>query len=166
MLSVLIPSQISVRIQTPTPSPTNPHQHVRIHTKLLRLFELYRPSHALHANVDGRECKEKVRQSTPRAFHCGLGYLQHMSVAGTLVTPSPNEEEETILEALARLLGPQRLQADKSAQTTMMVTSGPRFGAIPSFCRRSKGMKAGSVDLTGQQCCGGCGVTSVCWRRH
>lgn len=151
---------ITVPIQIPAASSANPHQHVRIHTKLLRLLELYRPSYALHQNVDGRECEEKVRQSTSRAFHCGLGYLQYMSVARTPITPSANEEVERILEALARLLRPKRSQSHKSART-MMATSRPRFWAIPSASRPSKGMKAGSVDCKGQQCYGGTSVLAA-----
>lgn len=159
-ISVLMPSQITVPIQIPATSSANPHQHVRIHTKLLRLLELYRPSYALHQNVDGRECEEKVRQSTSRAFHCGLGYLQYMSVARTPITPSANQKVERILEALARLLRPKRSQSHKSART-MMATSRPRFWAIPSASRPSKGMKAGSVDCKGQQCYGGTSVLAA-----
>lgn len=102
---------ITTPIQVPAPASANPRQHVRVYSKLLRLLELYRPSYALHQNLDRRECKEKMRQSTSRAFHCGLGYLQHMSIARTLVTPSTNEESKSILEVLARPLRPEGSQS-------------------------------------------------------
>ena len=109
-LRVLIPSQIIIPIQDPSPPSAIPRQYVRIHPKLLRLFELYRPSDALHQNINGRERKEEMRQSTSRAFHCGLRYLQHMSVARTLITPFTNEEGKSILGALAR---PLRLEGSQ-----------------------------------------------------
>lgn len=104
-----MPSQITIPIQIPPPSTSSLH-YVRIHTKLLRLLELYRPSYALHSNLDGRKCKEEMRQGTSRAFHCGLGYLQHMSIASTLVLSSTNQDLRSILGALARLLRPQGSQ--------------------------------------------------------
>lgn len=105
---MLILSQITTPVAIPLPPYTSPRQHVRIHTKLLRLFELHRPSHALHQDVDRRERQKEMRQSTSRAIHCGLGYLQYMSVAHVhSVTPCTNQEVESVLGALARPLGRQ-----------------------------------------------------------
>ena len=93
------------------PRPASLFHDVRIHTKLLRLFELHRSSHALHQNLTRRESEEKMPQSTSRAFHCRLGYLQYMSIARTLITPTMYEESQSILGTVARLLRPQRSQS-------------------------------------------------------
>ena len=84
---------------------------VRIHAKLLRLFELHRSSDALYQNLTRRECKEEMPQSTSRAFHCRLGYLHNMSIARTLVMPCTYEESQSILGTVARLLRPPRSQS-------------------------------------------------------
>ena len=36
-------------------------QDVRIHTELLRLLELHRPSYALHEDLNRRQCEKKVQ---------------------------------------------------------------------------------------------------------
>ena len=144
---VLMPFQITIPIQVPSSPSANLHQHVRIHQKLLRLLELHRPSHAFHQNFDGRECEEKMQQSTSRAFYCGLGYLQYMSVARTrIITPNKKQAIQSILEAPARMFRPQRSQSPQISNA-MPVNSMPGFWAISSFPISTKGTEAAGLDF-------------------
>lgn len=132
LICVLMPFQITVSIQIPAHPSTSLFQHVRIYTKLLRLFELYRPIYALYQNLDGRECEEEMPQSTSRALHRGLGYLQHMSIARTLAARS--KRHTASWERLLVSLDLRGRNHHLSAQT-MPATLRPRLRAIPSLFR-------------------------------
>ena len=132
-ICVLMLSQITILIQIPASPSTSFVQHVRIHTKLLRLLELHRPSHALHQNVDGRECEEEMLQSTSRTFHCGLGYLQHMSVAGSVVTPF-EEARDTGYSGSARSSTPtSRVTITRNQHRQCRRRRGPYSRRFPQF---------------------------------
>lgn len=138
------------RIYLSTFLPTSPLQHVRIHTELLRLLELYGPSHALYQNLYRGQCKEKVLQSSSRALHRGFGHLQYMSIARASATPCTNEKD--VEKSGERLLGHsvhKGCKRPKSAET-MPVTLMPGLGAILSFQMLAKGMRKGSLDFDGQ----------------
>ena len=106
-------SQIIDRIHLSTFLSTSPLQHVRIHTELLRLLELYGPSHALYQNLDGGQCEEEVLQSSSRALYRGLGHLQYMSVARASATACTNEKDVEKPGTLIRSLGSRRLQQSR-----------------------------------------------------
>ena len=163
---MLIPSQITTPTPVAVPPFASPRQHVRIHTKLLRLLELHRPSHALYQDLDGRERQEEMRQSTSRAVYCDLGYVQYMPVARTLVTPCTNQEVESIQQALARPVGPHGPQSPQmskdDAGDVNAHTGGDFTNSTPAGDTKAVGLDLGVGTqrfATEERPCSGCLVS-------